>query len=826
MIGPAPAQDKPADNPLAILKDEVKRILADAKIPFTESQEKAVVLMMEDRRKASEDLFGNLMDFTAGPTQGQNEDQLRSAIDWMRNEFLTRLKDYLNPEQLAIWNTYQQRIKITGTATERVAGEPPRAPQRPQQTQYVRINNNAFTSEELSFRLQAGGGQGAPEVIQRGGAGAFHGNAQFLLKDESLNASRRSYNLGRRIPTIKPPYQERQTSFNLSGPVIPARLSLTVAGSQNEAENVDTINASLASGEAFSREVVRPTVNRSISTGGTYQLTDRDSLTYNIGYAPYTKKNQGIGAFTLPERAWTTRGNTWDLELKQFSAPSAQSIFENRFKLSGSHEETIPLVEAQRINVLDAFSSGGAQNNSETTGRTYDFGSLYTRLGEKWTTKSGIEGIFRDDRTISTANFGGTYTFSSLNAYRSGRPISYRISRGEPLLDTSQLELSFFMQNDLKVTPRLTFMYGLRYDVQTNLRDRNNFGPRLAFAYGAGNATVIRGGAGLFHSRFAFNVLKEHRRFEGEHQYEIVIDNPSYPDPFQSGVARPRSIRVTHPNLKTPMLEIGMISVERTFLTNLFLSASYDFLHEAHRVRLRNINATYDLNAPIPTACSPSTSAAACVRPDPTRGIVLNLESSSAELMHTLRLNFRKRFSIFTAAANYQYQHRMGEGNPSGNELAMNHYNLRLEWSQAGSFPRHTVSNTVNARLPLGLFLTETMSYNSGRYYSITTGTDDNKDSNVNDRPAGVGRNSGHAPAFLVFNFNISKAFFFGGAGSRNGGPDARTRANLNVFANMTNAFNHVNYNEPSGVMTSPNFGLPTSATDPRQLEVGMRFQF
>jgi hypothetical protein len=48
----------------------------------------------------------------------------------------------------------------------------------------------------------------------------------------------------------------------------------------------------------------------------------------------------------------------------------------------------------------------------------------------------------------------------------------------------------------------------------------------------------------------------------------------------------------------------------------------------------------------------------------------------------------------------------------------------------------------------------------------------------------------------------------------------------MNLFANMTNAFNRLNRGQPSGVRTSPNFGKSTSALDPRQIEVGMRFQF
>ena len=112
------------------------------------------------------------------------------------------------------------------------------------------------------------------------------------------------------------------------------------------------------------------------------------------------------------------------------------------------------------------------------------------------------------------------------------------------------------------------------------------------------------------------------------------------------------------------------------------------------------------------------------------------------------------------------------------------------------------------------------MNANGGRNYTITTGRDDNQDSSANDRPANAGRNATDGPRIINFNFNISKAFFFGApaAGS--------TQTNINLFANMTNAFNRPNYNPPSGVLTSPNFGKYTSAGDPREIEVGLRFQF
>jgi hypothetical protein len=277
-----------------------------------------------------------------------------------------------------------------------------------------------------------------------------------------------------------------------------------------------------------------------------------------------------------------------------------------------------------------------------------------------------------------------------------------------------------------------------------------------------------------------------------------------------------------------------MLSFERTFLNTLFFSVAYDRNREVHRARLRNLNAPMDITSPIPRSCSPGQSKQTCVRPQLDRGNILSLEPSAGASDAALRLNFRGRFSIFIASANYtmtdnRLDNSPGPGFGNGNGQAgygqdglnSDNYNLRADWSR-GIVSRTTLNTTLNARMPVGIFLTGTMSKAGRRRYTILTGKDDNQDTTINDRPPGVGRNTGVAPGTLTFNFNISKAFFFG---SGNGGSNT-TRTNINLFANMTNAFNHPNYAAPSGVMTSPNFGRSTSAGDPREIEIGMRFQF
>jgi hypothetical protein len=789
---PAPllAQGQPiaGENPLAELKEEVTRVLSEANLPFSAEQESAIVLMMEDRRRASEELFGDLLNFEAGPTQGQDEDRLRSAIGWLRNEFLTQLGNFLTPDQNTAWRRFldeQAKQLAEAQKTDR------------QQTQYVRINNNAFTAEDDEY-VRGGGGRGT-EIIERGGLGTFHGNAELMIKDEALNA---------RNPLAhnKPEYQEHETSFDFGGPVIPQRLTSTLFFSHNKAENVDTIHATTPEG-LFDLGIVRPNITKDIRNTGTYQLFDSHSLTYDVGVETESQRNQNIGGFTLPERASQSDSTAWNIELRQFSALSASSLFENSIEYRSDRSENIPLSDAVQINVLDAFRTGGAQNRSRTVRRDLEFGSLYTRLGETLTVKAGVEGLYQANSNFSEQNFGGAFTFSNLTTFAQGRPVNYRVTRGDPVLDADQFEVSFFVQNDIRLTPRATLMAGVRYDWQTNLNERDNVAPRVSLAYAVGNSSVIRAGAGLFHSRVSLQVVEEQLRLDGTRQFEIIIDNPSYPDPLQSGTVRNtlRSVQVLDPRLDVPSIGIIHASYERTFLRTLLFTASYEHNRD-RRLRFRN------LNAPLPGES---------VRPDPTRGNILSVESSGKAIGNTWRLNYRHRFSIFNISSTYSVSRSwddVGPGNPS---LPANNYDLAAEWGRIPT-PVHQFDASVNTRLPLGLFLTGVVAIDSGRAYTITTGRDDNNDTQVNDRPPGARRFGERGPAFFQTDFNISKAFFFGPP--RTGGGVART--NVNVFFNMTNAFNRTNLGNPSGVMTSPNFGRSTSAEQPREIEAGLRFQF
>jgi hypothetical protein len=105
------------------------------------------------------------------------------------------------------------------------------------------------------------------------------------------------------------------------------------------------------------------------------------------------------------------------------------------------------------------------------------------------------------------------------------------------------------------------------------------------------------------------------------------------------------------------------------------------------------------------------------------------------------------------------------------------------------------------------------MTASSAPPYNITSGFDTNKDRVTNDRPAGVGYNTGRADTYVNVDLRASKLIRFG-------------HRQVEVLWEMFNLFDTVNYGGYVGNMVSTNFGRPTYALAPFQSQIGIRFDF
>ena len=218
-----------------------------------------------------------------------------------------------------------------------------------------------------------------------------------------------------------------------------------------------------------------------------------------------------------------------------------------------------------------------------------------------------------------------------------------------------------FFQDQWRITPKLSFNYGLRWDVETGLSqiinpDYRGWQPRIGFAYSPTKTTVIRSGFGIFDDHYNMTFL-----FVTYPQREVVIPNAvdpgvrqgnetatwvlnqlyltggilglKYPDgspaPFPSTAAKelvltgqtppnfntgPPGSFVTNsgggidPNSRIAYSEQASLQVDQQIGKNLVISAGYLFLRARKQFRPLDLNVcppTGEVNAA--TACPPAS---------------------------------------------------------------------------------------------------------------------------------------------------------------------------------------------------------------------------
>ncbi len=524
-----------------------------------------------------------------------------------------------------------------------------------EQIAQIRINNYPFTTENFGGRGAPGfgnfggnsrgggggggrrgqrrGGSGNIKIIERGGTGDFHGNFSFDFRDEELTATNA-------LADNKLEFQQRNINANISGPFIRDFLTASFVFNQNEGENADTVVASTPTGNV-SFGIVSPEVNRSYSTNVQMQLGTDHSLHFNVRYQHEASDNNGVGGFTLPERASTRTRTNINAGLGEIWVISPRTLHEVSLTHFGNEFTNEAVTRAERIDMLDAFQSGGVDRNNRRLKNNYTLANLLWYEGDRLTFKTGTEIVYRTNSSFSEDGFLGTFTFSSLDDFLAGRPLAYTVTRGDPDLDTTQLEVAGFAQTDWRISRRFTLFAGLRCERQTNIADNDNFDPRVGFAYSPGSATVLRGGAGLSHQNLNLGLAQNVLRLDGTHQYEIEVNNPSYPDPFAGGEANvvpPSLRRLFAPDLSVPYEARASLSLERTLRWNISVDASYDFSRGYDRFR------TINLNAPAPGETE---------APNPDEGRILHLESTGRSRSHSLRVGFRQRLTFLTYNASY-----------------------------------------------------------------------------------------------------------------------------------------------------------------------------
>jgi hypothetical protein len=519
------------------------------------------------------------------------------------------------------------------------------------------------------------------------------------------------------------------------------------------------------------------------------------------------------------------------------------------------------------------------------------------------------QNAFRDVESRGRLQFSpfGQITFNALGDLLLGFPLLTTVARVDNPQHIRTQSYNFFINDSFRARRNLTLTGGLRYEynsppVDANDRaniydvasgtlvavgtngvprggfepDRNNFAPRVGFAWTLGQTqtTVIRGGYGVYYDQSPFAPAEALYFNSPYFDNNIFFSLPGLPltlnNPFPAffPFPLPDSALAIQRDLRTGYMQHWNFNVERQLGSKSVFEIAYVGSKGTKLLTAR------DINQPQPRALPPGLPFVP--RPNPRFDDIDLLESRANSNYNALQAKLQQRLTNgFSALASYTWSKSIDDasnffssaGDPN---FPQNSYNVRAERGRSNFDVRHRLSVSYSYLFPVGQgrkYLSNSgwattllggwetfgiVTLQSGRPFTVALLSEiDNSGTGrsilgfgANDRPNLVGNPELGNPTPGRW-FNTSAFVFptpgtFGNAG-RNilDGPGyqnvnaslvkntrLKEHVNLQLRAEFFNLFNHPNFNLPDNFLGSPTFGVISSAREPRHIQFGLKLLF
>jgi hypothetical protein len=600
------------------------------------------------------------------------------------------------------------------------------------------------------FSAQLGrSGSSVINIVTKSGTNEYHGSGSFYFRHRKLQALPATFD--RSLGQL-PPFDRQQYAFALGGPIKKNKAWFFGSFEYRDQDGVVLVGTRDLASRSIRRGFAGAPLNDFLTTERVdWTPTENDRISFRYSY----QREKNVAASTLvrsigsasQRQSSENRANSF---LGNYTRVlSSRDVNSLNFSFSTFINQTVPVTPGPQLTFPSIQDGASFRVPQQTKQRRFQVGDTYTLVrgnqtlylgGEIQRVQSDLDlKVFQQGRIELIEDFPDFDRNGDARVDDNDLLFAVTLRSGFPdrpllLPNTNNTYLAGFIQDDWRVKPRLTLNLGLRYELDTDVknvsrtnelnplilpflrgqrtRDKNNFAPRIGFNYStADTRTSIHGGYGIYYDRVTLEIQTLERGLDGRAlPVEVRAGNlffippqflfdpvngvfppgaPTLANPFTGFVlpgAGAGGINIIDNQLENPMVQQMNLGIQREFGDQLVLRADY----------LRNFGTHFIIGRVIGT-----------VSFNPVVGgpdIVKNLESSVKTHYDGFLLSLEKRFSThYQFRASYTLSKSFNFANDdqipfSNGPIDSN--NLQLEYGPTPNDQRHRFSFSGLFQLP------------------------------------------------------------------------------------------------------------------------------
>jgi outer membrane receptor protein involved in Fe transport len=616
--------------------------------------------------------------------------------------------------------------------------------------QEFQIATNRFSAE------LGRSGSSVINIVTKAGTNEHHGSASVFFRDRRFQGLPATFDRG---TGQKPPFDRQQYAFAVGGPI-----------KRNKAWYFGALEYRNQDGAVLvgSRDTARRTITRTFAPAplndflltlrGDLAPTDYDQINFRYSL----EREDDVAASTLirsigsASQRQAGRNNYHSFLTKWTRVISPTMVNSLTFNVSNFLNRTEPVTVGPQLTYPSLQDGASFRVPQETRQKRLQLSDALTWISGNHTLTFGGEaqkvdadfnlGVFQQGRIELEEDFPAFDRNGDGRVDDNDLLISVTLRSAVPdralvIPDADNNYFAFFAQDDWRATPKLTLNLGVRYELDTDVknvsrtgelnplilpflegtrgRDTNNFGPRFGFNYSPDNGrTSIHGGYGIYYDRVTLELQSLERGLDGRalpiavRAGNVFFINPmtgGFP-PFAPTISNPftgfilpgagaSGINIIDNDLQNPMVQQSNLGIQRELSHDFVLRADYLHNFGTHFIMGRTIGV---VNNPVVGG--------------PDR--IVNLESSVKTKYDGLLLSFEKRYSRgFQFRASYTLSKAFNYANDDQIPFSngpVDPNNLRLEYGPTPNDQRHRFVFSGVLDLPKGFRLSPIWTMASG----------------------------------------------------------------------------------------------------------------